>query len=215
MKIYHYADIERWNRRTMTNKRTGEDVGLKPRKRMGKDDEKASETLGLFGLFSPQPKEWFDNQDFPQVWLDLKSHVGSMLVEIEVDENDPDVYVVDWAPREYFLLQESEGRKGEQRRDAEAAYMDSMIKLKDYLARREVLNYSLPEVVFTKEVKPEQIKVSETQPLLEEELSKAREGSEWRRSLERDISLVPELQAWYQKYREAQEPKSEHGVERR
>jgi hypothetical protein len=163
---------------------------------LGRDDREAWATKATFGLLEPIPKDWTDNKTFPATWEILREGMGYVLLELEIDPEKDPVYIADRAHKEgYFRRTEQkipDEFRHKRRREAERAYMESKIPLKDYMERG--LKYSLPEVVIETDLPPERIKISTEQPLVEETLEEfPRLG---KIELLRDIQLVPELKDW-------------------
>lgn len=82
--------------------------------------------------------------------------------------------------------------------------MSSMIPLADYLNRTAQggLHYSLPEVLIMEPVPAERVKLSEQQPLIDEDLSKPFGQEELIYRILRVSELKPELASWRRKYEE-------------
>lgn len=213
MKVYHYTRMEDWLRILREAKAKNTKPALTPRRNMGHEDDRAWETRAVYGLLDAEPADWKDNKDYPRVWKALQNAIGEMLIEIEVAENEPGVFVADWGHKEEYLSKpthDDRATDAERRREAESAYFDSKIPLKDYLARKEVLHYSVPEVIITKKVPFSKIHISEKQPLLELRLQEVKDVLgllSLKREYEGYIKQIPELHNWFKdfKAREAAE----------
>ena len=205
MIIYHYTHSPRW-------KEIKQD-GLQPNRLEG---IVRSPDFFAFGLLDPTPDAWTRNKDFPTIWESLKGHIGEILLEIKVDPESDEVYVVDRGhyegstgenpniPPRYRHSSLEEGTK---------AYIGSRVPLKDYLRQAEHLQYSLPEIIFGEPISPDRIHVSETQPLLEEDIAL----KNWIRGIDEPpqqntlkekevlarerLKTIPELGPWFETYR--------------
>jgi hypothetical protein len=78
--------------------------------------------------------------------------------------------------------------------EGERVYMESRIPLKEYLSKKEIFNFSLPEIIFHESIPVDKIHISNEQPFLEEEL-KISKGDDRERFMHR-IEKVPELSDW-------------------
>ncbi|MFA5413049.1 MAG: hypothetical protein WC348_00715 [Patescibacteria group bacterium] len=215
MKIYHYSHFDYWRDIKRGSWKSKEKPGLGAHRRMGREDTEAWEAGAVFALLEPLPDNWVKNEHFEGVWDYLRNDMGTLLLELEVDPEKDKVFVVDRGHVEGFLYDDKKGIPERYlhstRREGERAYMESKIPLRDYLSRAKELGYSMPEVIVLEDVPLERIKVSERQPLIEEELREYR--GEYRRRRIRDIREIPELARWYEQH-ESELRKMEEGGER-
>jgi len=205
MKIYHYTRIDKWDDIKRGSWKSREKPGLGASRRLGRTDLEAWETAGVFGLLEPIPPKWTQSEHFKNIWGHLKGNIGELLLEIEVDaDKDSDVFVLDRGHVEGFLYEDKKGIPDkyihDKRGEAERAYMESKIPIKDYLSKQNELDYSLPEIIITKDTPFEKLNISEFQPLVEEELTN-RKG-EYREELVNKIKSIPELKQWFDLYQE-------------
>lgn len=208
MKLYHYSKIDNWDEIKEGSWVSEDRPGLGANLRMGIEDEGAKETLGLWAFLSPVPEEWKTNEKFPNVWDNLKANMGKMLLEIDIDENDTTAFVADWAHMEGYVRPVKENEESSNqythktRLDAEGAYYKTKISLKDFLDNHDALHYTLPEVILTDHVPLEKIKISETQPLLQEymDLRPLSMLKEWKSGMAKKINEIPELKKWWEDY---------------
>ncbi|MBI2315353.1 hypothetical protein HYU93_04860 [Candidatus Daviesbacteria bacterium] len=105
VKVFTYSKLEAFDG---IKKR-----GLIPQSRLipGTNSE-----LGIFGLLDPQPAEWVNNPEYPQVWGRLVFHLtplswdpykvqgGDFLLELSVDPQKLAAYIIDWAPMERYEI---------------------------------------------------------------------------------------------------------------
>lgn len=180
MKVFHYTFDTHWDEivsgsdkgRGRPGKRG--QPGLAATKNMGKYDQEAWETRAVFALLSPLPSSWTDNPYFKKAWKYLFSDIGKVMLEIDINPQTDNAYVVDRAHIEGFLDEDNktvpEQFQHKTRREAERNYMLSRVHLGDYL-RVDSFNYSLPEVIIPQHVPLDKISVSSQQPLLELKLN--------------------------------------------
>ncbi|KKT69342.1 MAG: hypothetical protein UX09_C0025G0004 [Candidatus Uhrbacteria bacterium GW2011_GWE2_45_35] len=203
MKVYHYAHLRKWQDIQKGSWKTDNRPGLSAGRRVGQRDKEAWKTMAVFAFLEPLPDSWVNNTCFKGVWMDrFRSNIGSLLLELDVDLEGGEIFVVDNGHMEGFIYQKETGipkkylhRSNE---EAERAYMESKISLKDYLEKAEDLGYSMPEIIILKDVPMERIRISDQQPLIEEDLEKYGEGS-FKRDLISDIQRIPELSRWFEK----------------
>ncbi|OGH10812.1 MAG: hypothetical protein A3B38_03875 [Candidatus Levybacteria bacterium RIFCSPLOWO2_01_FULL_36_13] len=214
MVVYHYSQIDKWNEIVRGSYRSSDQPGLGACRRMGHSDQEAWETSAVFALLDPTPKSWTQNSYFKDIWQWLKWDIGDLLLEIAVDLETDNVFVVDRGHVEGFLYQDKtdipERFLHSTRKLAERKMMESRISLKDFLAKEEELQYALPEVIFPQHVPLDKIRISNTQPSLEEKARTYPEG--WFRDLKiRAKQYVPELSSWINNYecREVSSPSKE------
>lgn len=202
MKVYHYARLGDWKEIKRGSYRSEDKPGLAARHRMGQAHMPAWELGAAFALLEPTPKDWVNNPNFKQTWDYLKRDVGELLLEIEIDPNLDEAYVVDRGYVEGRLYGDEveipNKYKIDQKKEAEQAYVESKVTMKEYLERKDELNFSLPEVVFHKVVPIEKISISHYQPVLEESLNKY--TGVFRDELIDQIRGIPELAEWYERY---------------
>ncbi len=209
MKIYHYVRAEDWNDIKNGSYLTNDQPGLGANRRVGREDTEAWNTGAVFGLLDPLPKEWTENEHFKASWQYLKHDIGGrVLLEIDIDENDPNVFVIDRGLMEGILYKEKETIPEKylfpNKKDAEGAYIKSKVLLKEYLEKQHDLNYSLPEVIITEHIPFEKIKISELQPFIEEDLKDGKKASAIMELAMRKINLIPELAQWYKKKQDSE-----------
>lgn len=207
MKVYHYARVDEWENIQRGGSWAGADEpGLIGLSRIGQVNPDAFDTTAIFCFTEPLPKEWMNNPHFQEIWAQLKKHAGKLLLEIEIDEST-EAFVIDRGHMEGFFYVSKEGLPEKYlfptREEAEREYIKSKISLKEYMERKDELNFSLPEVIITKHVPLPQIKISDRQPLLEEELLFLKKDGRIRNRLIEKINSIPELAEWYKKYQEA------------
>ena len=206
MKVYHYASVRDWKDIKKGSYRSNDQPGLGASRRVGQDDMDAWNTAAVFCFLDPIPPEWVGNEHFKLTWDAIKHDIGGrMLLEIDVDEKDQ-VFVIDRGLAEGFLYEDKKDIPGQYifptRREGESAYLKSKVPLKEYLERRKEYNYTLPEVIITGHVPLEKIKISELQPILEEDLKKYKNTPAIIEGTMRDINSIPELRVWYEKREE-------------
>lgn len=209
MKVFHYSHIENWQDIQRGSWRNQNKPGLRASRRVGQEDREASNTMVIFALLEPLPDNWVRNQHFKGIWNYLRHNIGTLLLELDVDPEKDQVFLVDRGHVEGALYEDKEGLPQKylhtSKRAGERAYMESKVPLKDYLERANELDYTLPEVIITGNLPLEKIRISEQQPLIEGDLR--RYSGEIRQMLIRDIQRIPELSRWYQQ--------REHGRELR
>ncbi|MDD5731881.1 MAG: hypothetical protein PHU42_03255 [Patescibacteria group bacterium] len=208
MKVFHYTSLDNWRNIKRGSYKSDDKPGLGAIHNMGRGYDEAWETKAVFALLEPLPDNWIDNEQFKLTWNYLNSSLGRLLLEIDINPKEDKAFVVDRGHLEGFLYENKEDIPEQylhhSREEAERAYVESKIPIEEYLKKAEVFKYSLPEVVILDNVPLEKIKISEQQPLLEEEL-KSRRG-EYLRELLRDMENIPELSRWYNKYNKEKEP---------
>lgn len=206
MKVYHYTEIKDWKDIKAGSYRSKNIPGLGANRRVGREDREAWNTGAVFCFLEPVPTDWVHNTHFKLTWDAIKHDIqGRMLLEITVDENTP-AYVIDRGLAEGHLYKEKtdipKGYLFPTRKDAEAAYIQSKVPLKEFIEKRQDYNFSLPEVIITEDVPLEKVKISEKQPFLEEDLEKYKNTPIFMEDIMRDINSIPELKAWYEKRKE-------------
>jgi len=215
MKVYHYAPLDSWFLIKNGSKSEGLKPGLHAKGRVGQMDPEAWKTTAIFCLDDPMPQKWVDNKQFGDVWGRLKSGVGKLLLEIEIDPEIDPVFVIEGAHNEGGkLLSHPEFRETapasylhEDITETESAYIKTKIPLRDYIEGG--VQYILPEIVITGDVSIDKISVSEMQPILEEKL---REGEVVSARYEERIKRITELSTWYQHYKQSLEQKESREI---
>jgi hypothetical protein len=158
----------------------------------------------VFALLSPLPSSWVNNPHFKGIWNYLKRNIGSLLYEIDTDPEHDQVFVVDRGHVEGYLyrhlLNTPERYCYSDKRSAERQYMLSKTPLKDYLQKQTEFNYSLPDVIFPENVPLDRVSISTQQSLLEEQLGIFK--GDVRSSLINQIKQIPELDAWFESYKQ-------------
>ncbi|OGY85666.1 MAG: hypothetical protein A2233_05630 [Candidatus Kerfeldbacteria bacterium RIFOXYA2_FULL_38_24] len=200
MKVYHYSHLSNWQNIQRGSWKSDNKPGLGAYRRIGQDDMEACNTKAVFALLEPLPDNWINNEHFKGVWDYFRYDIGTLLLEIEIDPEKDQIFMADRGHVEGVLYYEDKEGIPEKylhpsRREGERSYMESKIPLKDYLEKAKDLRYSMPEVIITEDVPLEKIRISEQQPLIEDELRKC--GEKFRQMLIRDIQSVPELSQWY------------------
>jgi len=203
MIVYHYTRLTDWRGIAEGSSKSNDLPGLAPNMFLANWDPECRKVRASFAFLNPLPPEWISNHEFPYIWATLKSNIGKLLLELTVDEDR--TFVVDWGHREGVLSPDKSTVPSRYCHDsefaAEAAYVKSMIPLKDYLSGNVDSPYSLPEVVIPETIPLSRIAISQQQPLLEEMLGKVPEGS-FRRYRLREIMDIPQLKGWYSGYLE-------------
>lgn len=215
MKLYHYTHPSK-----CVEVLHGESQELSLNSLVGR--LKCNEIYGAFTLLEPQPDNWINNSDFPDFWSRLKSHMGQILLEININPESDKVIVLDRGHLVKFNSSLPGGSISsnvpqqyahETREKAEEAYVGSRVLLMKYLQESETFQYALPEAVITKPVPSKRIVVSQTQPLLEEELltdgvtigdepPKEQPIEERIRIAGYYVRRIPELDSWFVEYKE-------------
>lgn len=210
MKMYHYARLGDWNKIKTRPTGSGE-LGLVAKRKIGREYEEALNTRAGFALFEPVPKDWEESEFFEDIFSRLKRDVGELLLEIDVDPEDEDVFVIDRGYLEGYLYDDKtkipDRYREDNRKRAEKAYLESKVPLKRYLEEKDTLHFSLPEIIFHKTIPPERIRISDFQPGLMEMLEGTRGVT--REAFVREIIEIPELSQWYEKYERDKEAEAE------
>ena len=148
--------------------------------------------------------------------------MGQILLEVEINPETDGVIMVDRGHMVKFNSSLPGGRitsNVPQQYDhntleqAMEAYVRSRIPLLDYLEKSRGSPYLLPEAVITKPISSKRILVSQTQPLLEEELQTGglqigdeppedKPIEDRIRNAGFYVNDIPELQGWFVKYKE-------------
>lgn len=166
MKIFHYTHADDW-------------VSIKQNGLEPKSQQRLYSGLPFasFAFFKPIPDE-VAKGPFPNLWAEFKGTRGDLLIEITIDPDDPNVLVGDAAYIEGYLYREAHTEldipqkyKIIDGRVALNLYNSSLIPMKDYLDHKP--DYLLPEVQIRRKISKEegQLRISETQPILEDEIS--------------------------------------------
>ena len=218
MKLYHYT-----HPRKCVEILKGEPPGLNPISVVSSVEGR--ELYGIFALLEPQPDNWVNNPYFPDFWNRLKSHIGQILLEVDVNPSSDGVIVVDRGHMVKFNSSLPGGSvtsnvphqfNHDTLEQAMEAYVLSGIPILDYLEKSGDSPYVLPEAVITRPISSKRIHVSRTQPLLEEELQTGGlqigdEPPEDRPIEDRIknagfyVRSIPELQGWFKGYKEKME----------
>ena len=213
MMLYHYSHLKDQIGIQEGSWKSSGKPGLGATLRLGTTYPPARDFSAVFCHLSPLPKSWISNSEFPGIWQHFRSDMGTVLLEIYVDENkDSEIFVVDRGHVEGFLFINKERVPQrylhQTREEAEKAYFDSRIPLRDYLAKSGEIGFSLPEVVIEHDVPLEQIRISSEQPLLEKNIREGRSVKE----LQHVAQDIPALQEWYKTYQNRMELQSEGKV---
>ena len=204
MIVYHYTSSRNWGDIKSANN-LKKFAGLRRKGRLGQDYLPAWEFGAIFALSEARPESWVHNPDFPRTWDYLMTDCGSLLLEVEVDDQAETSLVVDRAHMEGFLYLQEGMEVPERYRhtdpiEAEKAYLESKVPLRDWLVYKDALDYSLPEILLTELVPLDRIRIPVTQEELELDLAEIVPIGR-AKELER-LSQIPELQPWYQGYLE-------------
>ena len=215
MKLYHYSHPKK-----CVEILRGKSQGLNPISVCGSVN--GNELYGSFALLEPQPDNWVNNAYFPDFWGMLKIHMGQILLEVDTNPISDGVLVVDRG----HMVKFNSSLPGvnvtsnvplqfdhDTLEQAMVAYVQSGIPILDYLEKSGDSLYVLPEAVITKPVFSKRILVSKTQPLLEEELKTGglQIGDEPPEDRPIEVRIrnagfyvkeIPELQGWFDWYRE-------------
>ncbi len=207
MILYHYTRPNLWKH---ISQGTGEQgfKGLVPK---SMPTESGNSPYSVFTLTDPLPASWRLNKDYPDAWSDLislDSGIGQMLLEVEVAPTDR-IRVYDYA---YILFTNTYcAYDSKAREDGDFAYLSHGLSLDSYLERlRGGQDFSLPEVLIQNPVPLERLRVSATQPLIDQVIDgnapfryRTSEQQEDRRVLLQEIQAVSELAPWAQRCKEA------------
>ena len=213
MKVYHYTHPSKCREILR-----GESPGLNPVSFVGRLNDK--ELYGSFGLLEPRPDNWVNNTYFPDFWDVLKLHMGQILLEVDVYSKSNGVIVVDRGHMAKFNsslhgLEITYAVPVRYAHDtleqATEAYIRSGIPISEFLQKSGNPEYALPEVVITEPISSKRILVSQTQPLLEDELQTGglqigdeplvdRPIEERTRNAGFYVRSIPELQGWFERY---------------
>jgi hypothetical protein len=204
MKVYHYARARDWKDIKNGSYKSRGLPGLGASHRVGKEDMDAWNTGAVFCFLDPVPQEWVHNEHFKLTWDAIKHDIGGrILLEINVPDEDANVFVIDRGLAEGVLYKDVRGIPEKYlfptRKEAESAYLKSKIPLKEYLEKRNEFNFTLPEVIITEHVPFDKIKISEQQPFIESDLEKYKNTPVFMEDIMRDINSIPELAEWYKK----------------
>lgn len=219
VKVYHYTDFSKVGQILGKFQDTGESLGLEPRAYIGQTFGPAREKPASFAFLEPVPGTWINNKYFPLTWKTLVHDFGildngKLLLEISINPQIDEVYVGDRSHLEGVLYPDKtdipEKYLHKSLEEGEQKFMESLIPLGEYLERQKRGEdaYLLPEVVIFNSIPIERIRVSETQPLIEEDLTKlhsegkkhlvelivrgyvSRELTPWRRNYESKHGLL-------------------------
>jgi len=216
LQVYHYTNFSKVG--GILGKFQGEESGLTPRTYIGQAFGPAREKPATFALLETAPHSWIHNEHFPLTWKNLVHNLdildnGKLLLEISVDPQEDDAFVGDRSHIEGVRYSDNsnipERYRHKNLKEGERMFMESAIPLKEYLERqkRGEVSYSLPEVLIFNNIPADRIRVSESQPLIEDDLTKLH--NEDRRHLVELILrgfVTPELAAWRRNY------ESTHGL---
>jgi hypothetical protein len=215
MKLYHYTHPSK-----CLEILRGESPGLNPVSVVSSAEGR--ELYGSFALLEPQPDNWINNAYFPDFWNRLINHMGQILLEVDVNPSSDGVIVIDRGHMVKFnsslpggsvtsnVPQQFDHETLEQALDA---YVQSGIPILDYLQKSGDSPYVLSEAAITRPIFSKRIHVSGTQPLLEDELRTGglqigdippedRPIEDRIRSARGYVKSIPELQGWFEGYRE-------------
>lgn len=154
----------------------------------------------LCALLEPLPDSYVNNPHFLYEWIDLKKHVGKILIEVDVDEGDESIFVADRA----HIIGHSAVDQGkippkyihQTRWEADEAFYQNRVSLREYLQEIQATKdfFLLPEVNLTTRVPKERLGIPHYQPLLQEEL----EGMDNdQRSKEiTQLLKIPQMRPW-------------------
>lgn len=185
IKVYHYTDFSKVGQILGKIQNTKQVSGLEPRRYIGQVFGPARERRTTFAFLEPVPNNWVNNEYFPLTWKTLVHDLsildnGKLLLEISTDPQKDEVFVADRSHMEGVRYSDKtnipEKYRHKSLEEGEQQFMESAIPLKEYLKRQkrgEIL-YSLPEVVIFNSIPSDRIVVSESQPLIEEDLKKLR-----------------------------------------
>lgn len=187
IKVYHYTNFTKVGQIFGKIQDVRQKSGLKPSRYIGQVFGQARERPATFALLEPLPDTWVNNKHFPLTWKTLVHDLdilgdGKLLLEICINPQKDEVLIADRSHIEGALYSDKtnipEKYRHKSLEEGERSFMESAIPLKEYLEKqgRGEISYSLPEVVIFNSVPPERIKVSESQPLIEEDLVKLRSG---------------------------------------
>lgn len=178
MKVFHYTTFGDIG--GILGKRRGDPAGLEPRTRIDSLLPELKSTWASFALLEPAPESWVNNPYFQNIWKILSSNLqildyGALLLELDVDIKNDQVFVGDRAHIEGYLYTDKTGIPAKflhgSHTAASEAFAQSITPLDAYL-KGESEGFSLPEVIITNPIPLERITVSSRQPLIEVELGK-------------------------------------------
>jgi len=211
MKVFHYTHFKKWPDIKKGSYRSQNKPGLGACGRMGQEDDEAWRTGAICALLEPLPDNWVNNEHFKLTWNYLEHDIGKLLLELDVNPEEDEVFVVDRGHVEGVLHDDKKGIPEKYLHTSiatgERAYMETKIPLKEYLEQEKKLKYSLPEVVITEHFPLEKINISEHQPLLEKKLKDYDyDGNKkLKEMLIKEIEEIPELSSWYKKMKKKEE----------
>ncbi len=196
LTVYHYTEIENWNQMKQGTWRDEEVPGLEPRLSLSRNTGEEHNISCSFALLEPEPEEWTKNEEYKDIWSCLMNNTGPLLVEVDITNHTDSAFVVDWAKKEQYRVKPGEKLGRQKLIDAERAYVDTKIPLLEYLENKDELQYKLPEVIITKTVPIQDVRLAEEQPKLVERLNWYRKGSGPYKSIKRRVAEIKELWPW-------------------
>jgi hypothetical protein len=108
--------------------------------------DKAYESVNR-ALLEPIPDDWIHNDEFQNIWVrlmgDIMREKTVILLEVTVNFEDDDVWVLDRGHVEHFLYQNARYN----RKEAFTLFWNSRVPLKFYLTHQNELGFRLPVVV--------------------------------------------------------------------
>jgi hypothetical protein len=215
IKVFHYTDFSKLGSVLGDFVEPGRQPGLELGTAIGRVSYPAASTRAVYCLLEPTPDNWVSNPNFPVTWRNLVRNIGIMdygkwLLEVGVNFQRDRVLVGDRGHFEGVLCSEEDETavntptqyRHPGLKVAEQAFMTSLIPLADYLDKSDkgAVSYSLPEVLIMDPVPVERIKISEQQPLIEEDLAKPFGQEELIYRILRVSEVKSELASWKEKY---------------
>ncbi len=164
MNIYHYIKLN--NIVDMVSS-----GGLKTRRRFSRDPKNDFfDKACLYFFLDKNASNWSNNNEFTDAYKVLFDELGELLLEVEINENDKDAFVADFGYIENFERGcniKNDKFSSNSFEESQNKYTKSLIPLKEYLLKKDHIDYSLPQVVVFHDIKLENIKISKDQELLE------------------------------------------------
>lgn len=209
INVFHYTSIANAGTILGLRQEPGILSGLEPRRIVATRSSDNSTIKASFALLDPLG--WLNNEFCPGVWNHLKPRLKAAghtaaLLEISVDPEADNITVADRAHMEGYYrhtLFEASLPRGYlyyNPQEAALAFVKSAIPLSNYLKDG---NHLLPEVLIHDHIQPEKIKVSNQQPLLEEDLAGFANWGDIRDQIVHNITegwIRKELMPWREKY---------------
>ncbi|MBI2420487.1 MAG: hypothetical protein HYV38_00170 [Candidatus Levybacteria bacterium] len=198
MIVYHYTKLNHWEGIQHGSDSSEGIPGIVPLRRIGRVYHPARETLATYTLPEPIARAWAENSEFPMAWTHLSTSLGKLLLEVELMPSD-DVGVVDFAHIYAGLIYPNS--RHETVWEAEEGYLNSRIALEEFLA--DPSQVSLPEILIFNRIPVDRIRISDSQPLIEDAIDADRDGFFTMRDKESArlhileyAKQIPELQGW-------------------